>query len=168
MGCFVRTALALSVLSLSFSVAQAQVEPTVGLDSDMPARVRPLWRESNIVRSFTLMNITTGRPVRGFNPIRHGAEVDLANIPGGKVTVRANLMKSRALSVRRVEFTVSGNQKKRVNFFAPYSISGDAKGKYREWKVTPRFLSCLSGSSQEHTPERTGISCSSGPICRSE
>jgi len=84
------------------------------------------------VTGFTLINADTNQPVAGFDPIAHGAKINLAKLPTRKLNIRANTKPAEVGSIR---FVLAGRGG-RVEGDAPYSMAGDDKGNYKPW--TPR------------------------------
>jgi len=85
-----------------------------------------------VVKSFTLINADTDRPVAGFDPLPDGATIELAKLPTRRLNIRANIVPSEVGTVR---FRLNGKDRPKEEF-APYSLEGDAEGDYNPW--TPR------------------------------
>jgi hypothetical protein len=89
------------------------------------------WGQS--VVSFTLIDIGTGHAVPGYDPLLHGATLDLAQLPAG-LAIRANTNPAIVGSVR---FGLNGTANYRMESQAPYALDGDTSGRYNPWAATP-------------------------------
>ena len=85
------------------------------------------------LNSFTLINADSDSPVRGFDPIKEGATIDLSRLPTKNLSIRANTSPAKVGSVR---FGYNGNSNFITENHVPYGIAGDYKGDYKPW--TPK------------------------------
>ncbi len=58
------------------------------------------------VRSISLIDPNTDRPLPGFAPIRSGSVFDLATLPGGPLLMRANVKRKDRCAVKSIKFQV--------------------------------------------------------------
>lgn len=78
--------------------------------------------------SLTLVNATTDVDIQ---TISNGAVIDLANIPGKSINIRANTYPSETGSVK---FSLAGKQtRNQMENILPYTLFGDNNGDYNNW-----------------------------------
>ena len=94
---------------------------------------RTLLSYAAAVRSFTLINADTDRPIATFNPLKDGATLNLATLPTRDLNIRANTSSARIGSVK---FGYDGNPNTEIENSAPYALAGDDQGDYRAWTPT--------------------------------
>jgi CubicO group peptidase (beta-lactamase class C family) len=86
------------------------------------------------VVSLTLIDVGTGEPVPGFDPIPDGATLDLAKLPTRRLNIRA---KTRPEKVGSVRFSYDGEVAYRTENTPPYAAGGDDGTRYETWTPTP-------------------------------
>ncbi len=118
--------LLLAACSTSVPTADVTFEP---LDARSTTTLEPTTRIS--VKSLTLLDADTGKPVFGYDPIPEDAVLDLSALPAN-ISVRANTKPSRVGSVR---FRLDGRLLRTENY-PPYAVAGDAGGRrYYPWRL---------------------------------
>jgi hypothetical protein len=105
--------------------ADATLSATYG---ERPPEPPPSARPA--VVSFTLINAETDSPIAGFDPIPHGATIDLSKLPTKKLNIRANTAPRKVGSVR---FGYGGDANVRTESVPPYAFASDQQGDYRAW-----------------------------------
>ena len=102
------------------------------------ATIRPAPRDcpagAPLVTGFTLVDVDTGRPVPGYDPIPEGATLDLGALPA-RINIRASTLPA---TVGSVVFAFDGNASFNVQNGPPYAAyaSGD-KGRWQPWALAP-------------------------------
>lgn len=87
-----------------------------------------------LVASFTLIDVDTGKPVAGFDPVPDDATLALASLPP-RINLRANTLPA---TVGSVVFGFDGNASFNLQNGPPYAAYafGD-KGRYQAWTLLP-------------------------------
>jgi len=107
--------------------------------ADRPAKsagktntAKPAVGGKGSITGFTLINADTDKPIKGYDPIKDGATIDLGKLPSRNISIRANVKDN----VRAVQFDVNGKttQTERT---APFALAGDTNGNYNAWSVRP-------------------------------
>jgi hypothetical protein len=80
---------------------------------------------------FTLINVVTDQPI---GPLDDGDVVDLATLPAGKFTVRANM---EGPGVESVRFGFDGQSNYNTENIPPYALAGDINGNYFGLSLAP-------------------------------
>ena len=125
------------------SAADSHANPTASQASDWarttsatygqrPPEPRPSARPA--VVSFTLINAETDSPIAGFDPIPHGATIDLSKLPTKKLNIRANTAPRKVGSVR---FGYDSDMNVRTESVPPYAFASDQQGDYQAWTPKP-------------------------------
>ncbi len=104
-------------LLLVLVLAACQQSPTEALDPSTAS-------------SFTLVDAETNKPIKGHDPIRHGAELVLEELPSRQLNIVANV------SAGSVVFKLNGKVVRTENF-TPYALAGDHSGDYLAWTPGP-------------------------------
>ncbi|MEM9446731.1 MAG: hypothetical protein AAGA18_15420 [Verrucomicrobiota bacterium] len=100
------------------------------------------------INSFTLINVDTGRPISGFDPLVDNSDIDLAKLPTTRINIRINTQgdiewvkaKVNGRPVAGIKADGSkGRRENRIETKPPYSLAGDdiESGKYYAWTVRP-------------------------------
>lgn len=94
---------------------------------------RPCPAGAPMVVSFTLIDVDTGKPVAGFDPVPDDAVLTLAALP--KVNLRANVTPG---TVGSIVFGFDGNPNFNLQNGPPFAAyaQGD-KGRYQAWTLAP-------------------------------
>ena len=103
---------------------------TAQAESVSPRKQRGKRRLRRAVRSFSLMNADTNKPIRGYNPIKNDTVIDLRDLPTSNLNIRANV---RSRRVRSVAFIFDDGPDFTIDEAKPFSAFGDNRGDYFSW-----------------------------------
>ncbi len=86
------------------------------------------------IKSFTLINADTDRPIPAFDPIPEGAILNLAALPTRNLNVRANTSPGKVGSVK---FLLDGVAVPNIEDEEPYALAGNEGADYKSWVPSP-------------------------------
>lgn len=110
-------------------------------------KVRPFFQKPEdceeeaevLITSFTLIDVTTGEPISGYDPIPDGADIDISKLPSDSITIKANTFPESLGSVR-LRLTDEDREQRLINRlenFPPYALFANRDSLFNSWNPTP-------------------------------
>lgn len=108
----------------------------VTLLPDCSLAEKDIWNRQRLLRSFSLINLDTGKLIQQYSPLRNRVVINLADFPVGKIRIRANVRRRHRKKVKKVHFRINGERTKRPSSKRPFLLMGLRAQQIQLWQAS--------------------------------